>query len=122
PSATNVYFSNPNTSVLTGATTLNHFPSNITNIRYDYNAPGTSNYSMGIQREIAPSVIAVVQYVGSDGFSQNDDRQINTLPLINFDPNAPDTDKKNAYYDRQQVATGAANANLYRQFPGYSNI
>ena len=47
----------------------NHFPSNITNIRYDYTAPGTANYSMGIQRELAPpSIIAVVQYVGSDGF------------------------------------------------------
>jgi hypothetical protein len=121
PSATNVYFSNPNTSVLTGATTLNHFPSNITNIRYDYNAPGTANYSMGIQRELAPSIIAVVQYVGSDGFSQNNDRQINTLPLFNFDT-SPGADSSNPYWDRQQVATGAKNANLYRQYPGYANI
>jgi len=122
PSATNVYFSNPNTSVLTGATTLNHFPSNITNIRYDYNAPGTANYSMGIQRELAPSVIAVVQYVGSDGFSQNDDRQINTLPLLNFDTTTVGSDPLNPYWDRQQVASGAKNANLYRQYPGYANI
>ncbi|MBW8870302.1 MAG: hypothetical protein JF563_05945, partial [Acidobacteriales bacterium] len=122
PSATNVYFSNPNTSVLTGATTLNHFPSNITNIRYDYNAPGTANYSMGIQREIAPSVIAVVQYVGSDGFSQNNDRQINTLPLFNFDTTTVGADPLNPFWDRQQVASGAKNANLYRQYPGYANI
>ena len=74
PSATNVYFSNPNTSVLTGATTLNHFPSSLTNIKYDYPLPGTENYSLGIQRELAPSIIAVVQYVGSTGFSQNNDR------------------------------------------------
>ena len=122
PSATNVYFSNPNTSVLTGATTLNHFPSNITNIRYDYNTPGTANYSMGIQRELAPSIIAVVQYVGSDGFSQNNDRQINTLPLINFDTTTVGSDAANPYWDRQQVATGKLNANLYRQYPGYANI
>ena len=43
PVATNVYFSNPNTSVLTGATTLNHFPSSLTNIKYDYTPPGTEN-------------------------------------------------------------------------------
>jgi hypothetical protein len=122
PSATNVYFSNPNTSVLTGATTLNHFPSNITNIRYDYNAPGTANYSMGIQREIAPSIIAVVQYVGSDGFSQNNDRQINTLPLSNFDTTTTGTDPLNPYWDRQQVAKGKLLANVYRQYPGYANI
>jgi hypothetical protein len=122
PSATNVYFSNPNTSALTGATTLNHFPSNITNIRYDYNSPGTANYSMGIQREVAPSMIAVVQYVGSDGFSQNNDRQINTLPLINFDTTTPGADPNNPYYDRKLVATGKSNANLFRQYPGFSNI
>jgi len=122
PSATNVYFSNPNTSVLSGATTLDHFPSNITNIRYDYNAPGTANYSMGIQRELAPSIIAVLQYVGSDGFSQNNDRQINTLPLLNFDTTTVGADPLNPYWDRQQVASGAKNANLYRQYPGFANI
>jgi len=122
PSATNVYFSNPNTSVLTGQTTLNHFPSNITNIRYDYNAPGTQNYSMGFQRELARSTIAVLQYVGSSGFSQNDDRQINTLPLINFDTVTPGADPKNPYWDRSQVAAGKYLANLYRQYPGFANI
>jgi hypothetical protein len=122
PSATNVYFSNPNRSVLTGTTTLNHFPSNITNIKYDYNSPGTSNYSLGIQRELAPSIIAVVQYVGSTGFSQNNDRQINTLPLFNFDTTTPGSDPNNPYWDRQQVASGKLLANIYRQYPGYANI
>ncbi len=117
PSATNVYFSNPNTSVLTGATTLNHFPSGLTNIKYDYNPPGTENYSLGIQREIKPSIIAVVQYVGSTGFSQNNDRAINTLPLADTDSTAT-----SAYDKRQLVATGKANANLFRIFPGYAGI
>ena len=47
PSANNVYFSNPNTSALTGATTLNHFPSSLTNIKYDYPPPGTANLQPG---------------------------------------------------------------------------
>ncbi len=117
PSATNVYFSDPNTSALTGATTLNHFPSGLTNIRYDYNQPGTENYSFGIQREMAPSIVAVVQYVGSTGFSQNNDRAVNTLPLVDTDSSAT-----GPYDKRQLVATGKANANLYRIFPGFAGI
>jgi hypothetical protein len=117
PSATNVYFSNPNTSVLTGATTLNHFPSSLTNIQYNYKSPGTANYSMGIQRELAPSIVAVVQYVGSSGWSQNNDRAINTLPMIDTDSTAT-----GPYDKRQLVATGKANANLYRIFPGFAGI
>jgi hypothetical protein len=117
PFATNVYFSNPNTSALTGATTLNQFPSSLTNIKYDYNAPGTEDYSFGIQHELAPSIVAVVQYVGSVGFSQNDDRAINTLPLIDTDSTAT-----SPYDKRQLVAAGTANANLYRIFRGYAGI
>jgi len=78
PSANNVYFSNPNTSALTGITTSETFPSNLTNIKFNYPPPGTANFSLGIQREIAPSIVAVVQYVGSLGWDQNDDRAILT--------------------------------------------
>ena len=109
PAATNVYFSNPNTSALTGATTSQTFPSAITNIKYNYPPPGTADYSFGFQRELAPSVVAVVQYVGTDGWDQNDDRQVNTLPLADLT-------------HRQSVANGSANANLYRNFPGYAQI
>ena len=108
PSAQNVYFSNPNTSALTGTTTSQTFPSTLTAINYNYPPPGTEDFSLGIQRQLAPSVIAQVQYVGSDGWDQNDDRAVNTLPL-------------NDLTDRQAVA-GGANANLYRNYPGYSSI
>jgi hypothetical protein len=109
PSATNVYFSNPNTSALTGLTTTQSFPSTLTNIQYGYKPPGTAQFSLGIQRELAPSVIGVVQYVGTLGWTQNNDRGINTLPL-------------NDLVHRQGVATGTLNANLYRNFPGFSSI
>jgi carboxypeptidase family protein len=118
PSANNVYFSNPNTSALTGVTTSETFPSNLTNIKFNYPPPGTANFSLGIQREIAPSVVAVVQYVGSLGWDQNDDRAINTLPLANIDPASPG----NPYYDRQGVSSGTLNANQYRNFPGFGGI
>ncbi len=87
PSANNVYFSNPNTSALTGLTTTQAFPSTLTNIQYKYRPPGTAQFSLGIQRQLAPSVIGVIQYVGSLGWTQNNDRGINTLPLTHIDPN-----------------------------------
>jgi hypothetical protein len=116
PSANNVYFSNPNTSALTGQTTTQSFPSTMTNIKYNYPPPGTADFSFGVQHEIAPSIIAVVQYAGSIGWDQNDDRQINTLPLADAGNPA------NPYDDREGVANGTLNANLYRIFPGFSNI
>ena len=42
PTATNVYFSNPNTSALTGATTTQTFPSSLFNMAYKYPPPGTA--------------------------------------------------------------------------------
>jgi hypothetical protein len=109
PSATNVYFSNPNTSALTGATTTQAFPSTLTNIAFNYPPPGTAQFSLGVQRQIAPAVIAVVQYVGSRGWVQNNDRHINTLPLADL-------------VHRQGVANGSLNANLFRNYPGFSDI
>jgi hypothetical protein len=116
PSATNIYFSNPNTSALTGLTTSETFPSTLTNLQYEYRPPGTAQFSLGIQRQIAPSVIAVIQYAGSTGWVQSNGRQINTLPLM--DPNNP----SHPYDLREGVASGKLNANLYRIFPGFSNI
>jgi hypothetical protein len=109
PSATNVYFSNPNTSALTGATTSQTFPSTLTNLQYNYQPPGTAMFSLGVQRQLAPALIAVVQYAGSSGWHQSDDRAINTLPLGDI-------------AHRQGVANGSLNANLYRQYPGFSGI
>ena len=108
PSGNNVLFSNPNTSALTGLTTSQSFPSTMTTIKFKYPPPGTADFSLGVQHQIAPSVIAVIQYVGSDGWDQNNDRQLNVLPLSDLT-------------DRQKVA-GGANANPYRNFPGYNNI
>jgi len=128
PTANNVYFSNPNTSALSGVTTLNHFPSSLTNIRYDYPPPGTAMYSLGMQRQLAPSIIAVLQYVGSDGWDQDDDRQINTLPLVNTNANILDPTNlipagtAGPYDVRKAVATQGLPPNRYRQYPGFANI
>jgi Carboxypeptidase regulatory-like domain len=109
PSASNVYFSNPNTSALTGVTTSQTFPSDLTNLEYNYKNPGTAMYSLGFQRQVAQSVVAVLQYAGSRGWDQSDDSQINTLPLNNLTA-------------REGVADSTLNANLYRISPGYSSV
>ena len=46
-----------------------------------YKAPAVAQFSLGVQHEIAPSVIWVVQYVGNLAWHQNIQRQINTYPL-----------------------------------------
>jgi hypothetical protein len=56
-----------------------------------------------------PSVVAVIQYVGTKGWDQNNVRNINTLPLSDLT-------------DRQGVANGSLNSNIYRMYPGFSAI
>jgi hypothetical protein len=49
------------------------------------------NWSLGIQHQLKPSVVATVQYVGSSSWDQNDTRAINTLPLTNNPSNSLST-------------------------------
>ena len=125
PSATSVLFSNPKTSVLTGQTSAQSFPSSLTNIKYNYPPEGTMDWSFGLQDQLMPSVVGVLQYVGSTGWDQNNDRQVNELPLSNTDASCTQmlsTDPNFAYCDRKGVASGALISNIYRVFPGFSNI
>lgn len=116
PQASAVYFSNPNTNNQTGsASTTPTFPANFSSLAYDYPNPGTAQFSLGVQHQLAPSLIAGVQYVGTTGWHQNDERAVNTLPLLDAsNPANP--------YDQRQLVAGGANANLYRQFLGFANI
>ncbi len=111
PSVSAVYFSNPNTSNRTGQTAAApFFPGGFTSLQYTYPNPATQQFSLGIQREMAPSIIAQVQYVGMTAWHQNVQRAINTLPLADV-------------ADRERVATvSGTNANLYRQYPGFAGI
>lgn len=116
PQANDVYFSNPNVNDKTGGTaTTPTFPASMTTLAYYYPDPATAQYSLGIQRALGHASLFVLQYVGSVGWHQNDQRGINTLPLT--DPANP----ANPYDNREAVA-GGANANLYRIYPGYAGI
>ncbi len=109
PSANNVYFSDPSRDNQTGQAAEEAIhPASMTNLAYAYPAPGVSMFSLGMQREVAPSVVGILQYVGTTGWHQNDDRSINTLPLNST--------------QREAVAKGTADANQYRQYLGYASI
>ncbi len=116
PTANSVYFTNPHVSALNGSVATNPvFPAGMGTLAYYYPNPATAQFSLGLQHQVAPSVIAVAQYVGTTGWNQSNQRAINTLPLI--DPTHP----PNPYDDREAVSQGA-NSNLYRMYPGFAGI
>lgn len=126
-SASNVYFSNTNTSAVNGsvASTAPH-PAAITNLAFHYPLPGLAMYSLGIQRELAPAVVSVLQYVGTTGWNQNDDRAINTLPLNSpvamRQAIATSTTTTGPNPNGSGTVTYQTDPNLYRQYLGYSGI
>jgi hypothetical protein len=110
-----VYFSNPNQSAATGAQATSPLnPSSPGSLDTHYPNPGTAQFSLGVQQQLQPSVVAVVQYVGSVGWDQNNERSINTLPL---------TDPTNGTYDdREAVANNSGLSNQYRIYSGFGGI
>jgi hypothetical protein len=127
PTVNNVFFTSPQTSVLSGATAaVPAGPAGLTDLSYYYPNPATAQYSFGVQQQLAPSVVAAVQYVGSGSWNQDAKIETNDLPL-------------SALAEREEVATSCtgtappstgadpcpnlpSNANLYRPYLGYSNI
>jgi hypothetical protein len=110
PNVSAIYFSNPNTNNQTGQTaTAPFFPASFSSLDYNhYSNPATAQFSLGVQRELAPSTVALVQYVGMTAWHQNIQLALNTLPLSDV-------------ADRQNVA-GGASANLYRIYQGFAGI
>ncbi len=143
PSATSVYVSNPHTTFTSGNTaTLPNFAQGLTSLARTYKAPGVVQYSLGIQHEIQPSLILVVQYVGNLAWHQQIERNIN-----NYSLNTPLTaagaalgsihtpgKADNALYNRANAGDPSNNSGTnpgatsipipdqLRTFPGYSGI
>jgi Carboxypeptidase regulatory-like domain len=124
PSVNNVFFSAPTTSITTGATSsIPVATTSPVSMSYYYPHPGTTQFSFGVQQQVAPAVVAAVQYVGSGAWNQN--MRIETNPLALDD-----------LVGRQAVATSCRtwvpidgvntcpnpDANHYRPFVGYSNL
>jgi len=104
PSANNVYLTNPGTSWVTGGkASAPTFAQGSTTMAQTYRAPAVAMFSLGVQHQIVPSVVLVVQYVGNIAWHQNIDRNINTYSL-NTPLIAPNTNSSlgnnYAYYTR----------------------
>jgi hypothetical protein len=80
-------FEAPNTSWYTGLSAgagpngVPLEPAGITNMAHTYRAPAVAQFSLGVQHEIVPSVIWVVQYVGNIAWHQNIYHDINSYPI-----------------------------------------
>ena len=146
PSASNVYVSTPSTSWVTGQTAATpFFATGLTNLASTYKAPAVAQFSFGIQHELRPSMIWVVQYVGNIAWHQNINRYINNMPITeDMTVRCDSGDGSNKYAGDTCPAstlTGAAinanqappnaaggapvnlaNANIYRTFAGYAGI
>jgi len=130
PSANNVYFSTPSKSWVNGdVASKPFFPAGINNMPQTYKAPAVAMFSLGVQHEVAPSMIWVVQYVGNLAWHQNIQRQINTFPLeTDMNIRCRNGDGSNKYNGGTDVCpNGSApsnlpNADLFRNYPGFGNI
>jgi hypothetical protein len=87
PGAGNIYLTHPNTSWLSGLAAgsgpggVPMLPSGLTDMAKYYPPPAVGQFSLGVQHELKPSMIWVIQYVGNLAWDQNIDRNINNFPL-----------------------------------------
>ena len=120
PNLNNVYFSNPHcswasaSSACLSSTNLPILPVGLTNLATTYKAPAVAQFSLGVQHELAPSVIWIIQYVGNLAWHQNIERNINNFPLT--------TPNSIRLASAQGNLTNNGNANAYRSYAGYGGI
>ncbi len=127
PSVNQPNFTTPGYNWNTGTTiapnSIPVFETSVTSMAHIYKAPGDAQYSLGVQRELLPSLIWIVQYVGNFQWHQSVDRAINTLPLST--PMALRA-KAGTGSDGGKPGDGGWNSyggvNAWLTYPGYQNI
>lgn len=107
----NVMFSSPSTSLLTGVTASSPVgPAGISTLgNTDYKSPVSNQWSLGIQHELWPKSILSVAYVGSVDDHQN----------VFVDINAPNPSNTTG---RAQVVANTLDVNLIRPYLGFASI
>jgi len=129
PNAGSVYYSNPHCSWASSADTTNPancasvtnlpiLPANLTTLARTYKAPGVAQFSLGVQHEVKPSVILVVQYVGNLAWHQNIDRPINNFPLTTSNA----LRKEAAGFEGAGLGSLPGGSNSLRTYGGYGSI
>ena len=131
PSASSVYLANPSTSWVSGQTAAQpFFAQGATTLAKHYPAPAVAQFwPSGVQREIAPSVVAVVQYVGNLAWHQNIERAINSYPLNTpmairaWAGDGNNVSGTNTFPSTTPgVAQQRSNGDFYRTFQGWGGI
>jgi hypothetical protein len=131
PSAPFVNMSDPHTSTQTGqVASTPFFASGLTTLDLTYPAPAVAQYSLGVQHELKPSMIWVVQYVGNLAWHQNDQRHIDNFPLdtpmgvrkAGGNVTTVDGTPTGAALPTSGQGQVANNVNSFREFSGYSGI
>jgi hypothetical protein len=123
PGSSNVYFSSPSTSWVTGQTASTPtYPASITYLAQPYHSPAVAEFSLGVQHELTPSVIWVVQYAGNLAWHQDIQDQINNFPLTTNSAILCDDGDPSNHYAGDTCGSSLANANIYRTYQGYGTI
>ena len=82
PTAQQVYLSDPHTSLGNGQSAATpFFDSSEYNMATSFPDPAVEMFSLGVQHELAPSVVWVVQYVGNIAWHQEQYYHMNNFPL-----------------------------------------
>jgi len=134
PSASFVNMSDPHTSTQTGQVAATpFFASGLTSLAINYRAPAVAQFSLGVQHEIKPSLIWVVQYVGNMAWHQYDQNHVDNFPLTTdlgvraLGGNVPTAGYTSAAGATVVLPTSgqgnvANNSNSFRTYAGYSGI
>jgi hypothetical protein len=130
-SVSNTYFSSPGVSWLDNSNVASSgvpvFVTSVTNLAHTYKAPAVAQFSLGVQHELAPSMIWVIQYVGNLAWHQNVERHINNFPITtDMNIRCRAGDGSNNYSGdvcpNGSTPTSLSNSNAYRTYQGYSDI
>jgi hypothetical protein len=124
-SQTATNFNTTPSSACLSATTLPILATGVTSLSLSYPPPAVAQYSLGIQRELRPSLIWVIQYVGNNAWHQSIDRQIDNFPLSTSNLlRAQSAGHGGAITgnDADNNLTINGNGNALRTYAGYSGV
>jgi hypothetical protein len=117
-SVSNNYLSNPGTNWQTGQNAAAQgfpiFAVSLENMApANYNPPAVAMYSLGVQHELSPSIVGVVQYVGNLAWHQWDNRHINNFPVTVGKVTIPEGGGGTATVDVRCLAGDSGNHSPY---------
>jgi len=114
PSANNVEFTNPNFNWQAGtAASTPTFTQGFNSLNTYYPDPAVAEFSLGVQHELQPALIMILQYVGNLDWHQNV-----WLPINNFPLSTPMATRQAA----ANKSLGTVDSLVNKTYPGFGNI